>query len=892
MSKHFCISLFIGLVLAHGAWAEETSLKVYEPTLSKEDVQAEKAPKNHLSAANVQNAKPSFEWNPPLNDGKTVQNSFRKDPAKLLTYQKNHIDAIEYKKRFFFQSNIGIGFLYFAGVKGNLMLQPRAVVAFRNDMNSTPIKGRLSYNATPIYEYQIGWRATSWLNCTFSYQYQGGVSIQTPFLAAGGLNPQFISSLYLNGLLAKLNFELPYPFIFGKTSISPFLGIGVGPSWQSWTNPSVTLAQINKLISFRGDVVIFKNKNSPNALWMFDLGIRMQRTTPYSGFNLLLGVKYNQWGQARNIGKYDDQSDLKIGLFKPFSVRTVYQWAPYLGAQWNFSPVWASKTPYSIQCRQANSWKPFLVPIKTIEGKRSIFTQFSVGIGFLYMKDMMGLLRRRSFFDTNFDANYGKLHRKIAYNRTPLFEYLIGYRVLSWLRPSFSYQYQTGVSIQTERVLSNRTGLGYLKLFSNLNLNTVMLKLYFQLPWPLIFKNEALSLFSAVGVGPSWQNWNQIRLVMSQIPTGGGGYLQSKPIPLRQITCANASLNVDIGLKLQSAFPNSPYNVQLGVKYNYWGQARNIGDWTQQDSIKVNNQLFSIKRIYQFAPYIGFQWVFLPSCVDQVPYMVNGRIANTIKPFFVNTKYLGFKNWKWTQFNVGIGFLYFSGVQGNFMILPSNHITSPAVSGFVSAPMKRRLTYNRTPLFEYLLGTQINSWLKLGLSYQHQSSVNIQTQALSVDRVNTTTQFAGRAIFNSGLALDALMAKFYCLAPVAIVWKSIAFNPYLALGVGPCWQSWTNPNIIFLRRFANTTGIANQVNLRNEYSANCGWMFDIGINSRSAKPQASFSIWTGIKYNQWGQAKNIGAQKKHGTLTYGIFKPFRIQTIYQWAPYLGVQWNF
>jgi len=53
-------------------------------------------------------------------------------------------------------------------------------------------------------------------------------------------------------------------------------------------------------------------------------------------FSVLLGCKYNQWGQARSMGKLSQQGSFKEGLSQPLTVKTVYQIAPYLGVQWNF----------------------------------------------------------------------------------------------------------------------------------------------------------------------------------------------------------------------------------------------------------------------------------------------------------------------------------------------------------------------------------------------------------------------------------------------------------------------------------------------------------------------------------------------------------------------------
>ena len=67
---------------------------------------------------------------------------------------------------------------------------------------------------------------------------------------------------------------------------------------------------------------------------MIDIGMRIQSAYPNSKFSLIIGTKYNQWGQARSIGKMTQQGAHKIALGHPLIIKTVYQFAPYLGVQW------------------------------------------------------------------------------------------------------------------------------------------------------------------------------------------------------------------------------------------------------------------------------------------------------------------------------------------------------------------------------------------------------------------------------------------------------------------------------------------------------------------------------------------------------------------------------
>jgi len=86
----------------------------------------------------------------------------------------------------------------------------------------------------------------------------------------------------------------------------------------------------------RGEVLPLHQKISTNAVWMVDTGFRIQSAYPSSHFSVLLGCKYNQWGQATSIGKMSQQGAHKVALVQPVIIKTVYQFAPYLGVQWNF----------------------------------------------------------------------------------------------------------------------------------------------------------------------------------------------------------------------------------------------------------------------------------------------------------------------------------------------------------------------------------------------------------------------------------------------------------------------------------------------------------------------------------------------------------------------------
>ena len=210
--------------------------------------------------------------------------------------------------------------------------------------------------------------------------------------------------------------------------------------------------------------------------------------------------------------------------------------------------------------------------------------------------------------------------------------------------------------------------------------------------------------------------------------------MHGEPLPLRQKISANAVWMIDIGMRIQSAYPNSKFSLLIGTKYNQWGQARSIGKMTQQGAHKIAlGHPLIIKTVYQFAPYLGVQWNFPNSCSSQPSYTLNGKNPNVWRPYWVAARNFQCPKAIWTQFNAGIGFLYFSGIRGNLMGKPSTNFWNSRNQAqfWRDVPFKGRLSYNRTPLFEFLIGYRINNSIKIALSYQHQAGITIQSKALS-----------------------------------------------------------------------------------------------------------------------------------------------------------------
>ncbi len=544
-----------------------------------------------------------------------------------------------------------------------------------------------------------------------------------------------------------------------------------------------------------------------------------------------------------------------------------------------------------------NSWVPYWMLL--CQPKSVPFFQANIGIGFLYFNQVRGNFSTVPGNIANLSGGDEPLQGRLQYNRTPLFEYLLGYRLNHWFKFALSYQFQSGVALQTSpranpSYNANVAGRVIVTIFkSNLNLNSLMTKFYFEYPVPLIWKNIGYNPYIALGVGPGWQSWTDLQITRIQtasFSTTATIVEQS----LKQKICPNVAWMLDLGFRLRSTNENNTFFMLAGVKYNQWGQARNLGEFSQQGSSKIGFlQPFSIKTVYSFAPYLGAQWNFPDMTPNsKFPHRLNGRAVNTWRPFFTKTSCLGDIKTVWTEFNVGVGFLYFDQVSGSLSSRPRDPLNNLASN----VPYKGGpLSYNRTPLLEFLLGFRLTSWFRVALSYQHQSDISISTAIQDYQNLNTGTSIANSKTYaqlKSNLILDSAMGKAYLELPTPLVFRSIATAPYLALGLGPGWQTWTQLNVWRYTNSPTATTTSAAQPLGNKICANAVWMADLGLRLQSVYPQTRFSVLMGCKYTQWGQARNLGKRSQQGYKSYGLFPPFKIKTIYSFAPYLGVSWNY
>ncbi len=815
---------------------------------------------------------------------------------------------IEEEKYLFFQTNIGVGFLYFDKVRGNIGALPAS--EFRIN-GSIPLQGRLRYNRTPLFEFLLGYQELSWVSAAISYQHQSSVTVFTKFIDSQNafVDPgeivrdpqgQFRSDFSIDAFMLKGYVEFPWPMIWKMTAYTPYLGAGIGMGWQSWTRVEDDLTsnftsnfQDGAFRVYLSNQLFFRAKYCANFVWGADAGIKIQNALPSNHFSIKAGCKYNQWGQARNLGKGADQDGATYRLIKPFSIKTVYSFAPYLGFQWNIPNSSFSLPPDMVGGRAADTWKPYFVDGSELQLPRAIFSQFTAGIGFLYFAGVKGALTIGPL--GGYSTNYGECPGKfsLGYNRTPVIEYIFGFRISPWFKAGFSKQFQSNIYIQTK---DKRNINGVIPAFSqfqaNLNLLSGGLKIYLEIPKPLIWKNLAYAYFLSGTAGPCWQSWNRMGVV---IKAQNGTSALSSLFPLRSKVVPNPYFMADTGLKIKNARFDVNFYMIAGCKYSYWGAARNLGKIDQQyPSYRVGLvEPFQIKTLYSFVPYLGVQWDFGSAYqyTHKKPYLIDGKDVSAHLPFVAKIKGLYKERPFFTQVNTGVGFLYFDQVRSNLAGVPA----AGNFSDLGSYEYSGKPSYNRTPLFEFLIGRRIFDWWSIVLSYQSQGSVAISTPLLkpTTPPPSTTVYSDSRASFVANFRVDAIMPKLYFHSPWSLVWMRVVSNPYIAVGAGIGWQSWTRidvqrPTII------TSADLPEQLNqsLNQKISANAVWTIDCGFKSCVAYPGARLSTTLGIKFNDWGQARSMGSiDSLNGSRT-GIFKPFKVLMVYSFAPYFGVQFNF
>ncbi len=274
---------------------------------------------------------------------------------------------------------------------------------------------------------------------------------------------------------------------------------------------------------------------------------------------------------------------------------------------------------------------------------------------------------------------------------------------------------------------------------------------------------------------------------------------------------------------------------------------------------------------------------------------------NTWTPYFTKTCNVQPKQATFVQANIATGLLYFSGVRGN--LVPNSAGFSTFRELFGVSPVKSnrkmqgRLNYNRTPLCELVFGYQWNNIIKTGLSFQSQTNVSVfsQAQIVPVNVVPVEGDLAGgtstQGQFFSDLNLYALAVKGYFTFPYSLVVKMVSITPYLSLGVGPCWQTWKR--IVVSYSMPAMTNVVS-FDFNQKISANAFFTMDLGFSTTWLIKNKTFNLVKGTRFNVWGQARSMGKARDQ-TFTSErsyLVSPLSIETLYQFAPYIGLTCDF
>jgi len=271
--------------------------------------------------------------------------------------------------------------------------------------------------------------------------------------------------------------------------------------------------------------------------------------------------------------------------------------------------------------------------------------------------------------------------------------------------------------------------------------------------------------------------------------------------------------------------------------------------------------------------YPAFIWAETPSNAKESPYSGLINLKEVQSPAGVDF-----------SFSVGPGFLYFQNLKGNLSPTPTGSFSNFAGVDFQNI---RKLSYNKTPLFEVMISKRIISWLKCGLSFYAQSGVSIESDGGSAVTSAGNTAWAQ---FRSNLQLYALMAKAFAQSPYPLLIRTCVINTYFGLGVGPSWQSWTNNQVYELLLTGNTLS-STTLSLNNKFNANATWTADAGFSFQPATAEPTLMVRVGCKYTDWGKVRSIGAMKNQ-EVKLAPFKPITAKKIYSFCPYIGVNWCF
>lgn len=275
--------------------------------------------------------------------------------------------------------------------------------------------------------------------------------------------------------------------------------------------------------------------------------------------------------------------------------------------------------------------------------------------------------------------------------------------------------------------------------------------------------------------------------------------------------------------------------------------------------------------------------------------------------FYVETQY-------------GLGFLYFAGVEGNFVPLPKLFYTDINAFNLAAAgtpesnlPIRGRIEYNRTVLWGADFGFRLTNWMYFAATFLTQQGVHIRTRPFQRAYAKENDDLAlFNSNFEANLDLYSVGGKLIFMWPNMIKLNSWAMSLYFGGSAAGGWQSWTNVTGVQTYFRENQEGSADMTNanisFRAKYFPNFAYTGDAGLKFKPTNIFAKTSIKLGCKFLSWGSARGLGYQRDQfdvigdpGNTNFGngnqvntfyYFKPLKIQTLYSWAPYFSFNWEF
>lgn len=250
-----------------------------------------------------------------------------------------------------------------------------------------------------------------------------------------------------------------------------------------------------------------------------------------------------------------------------------------------------------------------------------------------------------------------------------------------------------------------------------------------------------------------------------------------------------------------------------------------------------------------------------------------------------------------TEIDAGVGFLLFGGLSGEFTPQPNSMFSQLInLNGTTrSFPMRRRLENNATPIYTADFGFRFSKWMTFAATFQSQQGIHIRTKPTEYTAANNSLLVISN--IESDLALYSVGGKILFEWPKMLRFESWNLSLFLGGSCSGGWQSWTRVSGYQGVVDAGFPFVSSTISFRDKSFANFVYTGDAGLIFKPSNMFAKSSFKLGCKFIGWGSARGLGKFRDQNDISpsgirFSYFKPFRIKTVYSWAPYFGFNWNF